>query len=169
MAITLPYEFDTSPVVKLVLRGALGLLAVVIVPGILYSLFVTQDWVAAGQLVLIGALVGYFGTLFGRHLTSATGTITRQFVVVWPVTLYGIRLSGPEGRFSMAQFRAVRVERISPGANIQSRQHERVSLVGRDGTPDILVGRTAYDAGRRLGQELAAALNLEYEEQAAPY
>ena len=169
MAITLPYEFDTTPVAIVILRGVLGLLILVVVPGILYSLFVTHDWEVVAQLVLIGATVAYFGTRFGRHLTSATGTITREVVVVWPVILYGVRLSGPERRFSMAQFRAVRVERISPSANIQSRQRERVSLVGRDGSPDILVARTENHAGRALGQELATALNLEYREEAAPY
>ena len=169
MAITLPYEFDTSPVVKLMLRGVLGLLIIVVVPGILYSLLVTHDWVAVVQLVLIGATVAYFGTLFGRHLTGTNGIITREVVVVWPFTLYGIRLSGPERRFSRAQFRAVRVESISPSASIQSGQHERISLVGRDGAPDILVARTQNYAGRVLGKELAAALDLEFEEQAAPY
>jgi hypothetical protein len=169
VAVTLPYEFDTSPVVKLVLRAVLGLLILVVVPGILYSLFVTHDWVALVQLVLIGATVGYFGMLFGRHLTSTTGIISKEVVVIWPVTVFGIRVSGPEGRFSMAQFRAVRVESISPAASMQSRQHERVSLIGRDGAPDILVARTENHAGKTFGRELASTLDLEYEERTAAY
>ena len=169
MAITLPYEFDTSPVVKIVVRGVLGLLIVVVVPGILYSAFVTHDWVAVAGLGFISVAVGYFGTLFGRHLTSTSGIISKEVVVIWPVTLYGLRLSGPEGRFSMAQFRAVRVESISTGANAQSGQHERVYLVGRSGAPDILVARTENYAGKTLGRDLAAALDIEYEERAAPY
>ena len=169
MPITLPYQFDTSPVVRLILHGVFGLLAVIVVPGILYSLFVSHDLVVALQLGIIGGAVGYFGRVFGRHLTSAAGAISKEVVVVWPVTLYGMRLSAPEGRFSMAQFRAVRVERISPSGSGQSRQHERVSLVGRDGAPDILVARTENDAGRRLGKELATTLDLEYEEQTAAY
>ena len=169
MSITLPYQFDTSPVVRLLLHGVFALLALVVVPGILYSVFVTHDLVVALQLGLIGGAVGYFGRLFGRHLTSAAGAITKEVVVVWPVTLYGFRLSAPEGRFSMAQFRAIRVERISPAGSVQSGRHERVSLVGRNGAPDILVARTENDSGRRLGKELATALDLEYEEQTAPY
>jgi hypothetical protein len=52
---------------------------------------------------------------------------------------------------------------------VQGGPHERVSLVGKSGTPDILVARTDRDAGRTLGNELATALKLPYQEQAAPY
>jgi len=44
-----------------------------------------------------------------------------------------------------------------------------VFLVGRDSTPDILVARTHLDAGRTLGNELATALKLPYQEQDFPY
>ena len=169
MSVTLPYEFDTSPVVKIILRGVLGLLILVVVPGILYSLFVSHDWAVAAQLGSIGAVVAYFGTIFGRNLTSSTGIISKEVVVIWPVTIFGIRMSGPEGRYSMAQFRAVRVESISAGGSTQVRQHERVSLVGRDGAPTILVARTENHAGNALGRALAAALDLDYEEKTAPY
>jgi hypothetical protein len=167
VSVTLPYEFDTSPVVKIILRGVLGLLFLVVIPGILYSVFFTHDWAVVVELGFIGAVVVYVGTLFGRNLTSTTGIISKEVVVIWPVTIFGIRLSGPEGRYSIAQFRVVRVESISAAAS--TRQHERVSLVGGDGAPNILVARTENHAGKALGRSLASALDLEYEEKVAPY
>jgi hypothetical protein len=172
MAITLPYEFDTSGVVKLILRGVLGLLLVVLL-GILYSLLVSHSSAAAIQLLLIAALVAYFGRLFLRHLTGVLGTITADTVVVQPGELIGIRLAGPAGKFPISRFQAVRVERIPNPVGIpietQIQPHERVCLIGKNGTPDILIARTHRDAGRTLGNELAAALKLPYQEQHLPY
>jgi hypothetical protein len=169
MAVTLPYEFDTSGVVKVILRGVLGLLFVVVVPGIIYSLFVSHRAAAAVQLLLVAAVITYFARLFLRNLTGSRGTITADAVVVQPGRLYGIRLAGPAGRFPMRQFAAVRVERIPAPVGVQGRRHERVCLVGKDGTPDILIARTALEAGRTLGDEIARVLNLPYEEQLVPY
>lgn len=171
MALTLPYEFDTTGVVKLILRGVLGLLAVVIVPGILYSLFVSHSTAATVQLLLIGGVVTVFGLVFFRNLTGSRGIITPDAVVVQPSRLYGIRLAGPAaGTFPMKQFKAVRVERIfGPLRTAQApRWHERVSLLGKAGTPDIVIARTALDAGIAMGHELAAVLNLPYLEEVVP-
>jgi hypothetical protein len=169
MAVTLPYEFDTSGIVKVILRGVLGLLFVVVVPGIIYSLFISHRTAAAIQLLLIAAIIMYFGRLFLRNLVGSRGTITADAVEVQPGRLYGIRFAGPAGRFPMQQFAGVRVERISAPIGVQGRAHERVSLVGKDRTPDILIARTALDTGRTLGEEIARVLNLPYEEQFAPY
>jgi hypothetical protein len=173
MAITLPYAFDTSGVVKLILRGVLGLLLVVLL-GILYSLLVSHSIAAAVQLLLVAALIVFFGRLFYRNLIGSRGTISADAVVVEPDQVFGVRLPGPVGRFSIGQFDAMRVDRIRTpsivdGMIIQAGPHERVSLVGKSGTPDILVARTADGAGRALGNELAAALKLPYQEQLAPY
>ena len=172
MAITLPYEFDTSRVIKLILRGVLGLLLVLLV-GIFYSLLVSHSTVAIIQLLLIAAIATYFGSLFHRNLTGSLGTITADAVVVQPGLLYGIRLAGPAGRFPISQFQAVRVERIPNPIgipiNTQIQPHERVCLVGKKGTPDVLIARTDRDAGRTLGNELASAMKLPYEEQVLPY
>lgn len=133
MAITLPYAFDTSGVVKLILRGVLGLLLVVLV-GVLYSLLVSHSIAAAMQLLLVAAVATYFGSLFLRNLTGSLGTITADAVVVQPGRLYGIRLAGRAGRFPISQFQAVRVERITNPLGIQIRPHERAYLVGKNGT-----------------------------------
>jgi len=171
LALKLPYEFDTTGVVKVVLGGTLGLLAVVIVPGILYSLFVSHSTAASVQLLLIGGVTAIFGRVLLRNLTGARGSITPEAVVVEPSRLYGIRLPGQSGTFPMEQFKAVRVERIfGPLRTAQApRWHERVCLMGKPGTPDILVARTALDAGIAMGHGLATALNLPYVEEVAPY
>lgn len=173
MAAMLPYEFDTSAVVKLILRGVLILLAVVLM-GILYSLLVSHSLAAAIQLVVIIAMLTFFGRLLLKNLTCSAGTITDDAVVVEPIRLYGIRLACPAGRFPIRQFEAVRVERVTApmivdGMIAQRGPYERVCLVGRVDTPEILIARSELDAGRRLGIELAAALKLPYQEQVVPY
>jgi hypothetical protein len=169
MSITLPYRFDTSPVVKLILRGVLGLLILVIVPGIGYSLLLSHDRAAAVHLLVTGAIVMYFGRIFIKNLEATSGTITADHVVVEPGTLYGTSLRGPRGRFPIQHFSAVRVQRIPPSGDVQQGAHERVILSGKAGTPDILVARTSGDAGRALGRDLSTALGLQYVEEVAPY
>jgi hypothetical protein len=154
------------------MRGLLGLLAVVLV-GILYSLLVSHDRTAALALLLCAAILGYFGRLFLRNLIGSAGLITADSVRVDSPRVLGFRLAGPAGRFPISQFSAVRVERVTNPVGIpletQIGPHERVYLVGKAGTPDILVARTASDVGRTLGKELAIALKLPSQEQLAPY
>lgn len=172
MALTLPYEFDTTGVVKAILTGVLGLLVGVIVPGILYSLFVSHSTAAAVQLLLIGSVTALFGWIFFKGLTGSKGVITPDAVVLQPSELYGIRLAGPAvGTFPLKQFKALQVKRIfGPllGPPQSLGWHERVSLLGKAGTPDILIARTARDAGIAMGHELAAALNLPYLQEVVP-
>ena len=169
MAVTLPYEFDTSGVVRTILRGVLGLLGLVVVPGILYSLFVSQSTPAAMQLMLAALVIVYFGRLFLGHLIGSHGIVTADAVVVERARLYGFRLAGPEGRFPVGQFEAVRVEHAPAPIGAQGGPHDRVSLAGKSGTPDILIARTAPDRGLTLGAELAAALGLPCQERNVPY
>jgi hypothetical protein len=170
MPVTLPYEFDTTGSIKLILGGVLGLVIIVVVPGILYSLFISHRIAAVIQLLLIGTFLGWFGWVVVRNLSASVGTITREAVLIQPAHLYGIRFPGPAGRFPLEQFRAVRVERIfGPLATASApRWHERVSLLGTAGGPDILIARTELDAGIILGRELATVLGLAYQEQVAP-
>jgi hypothetical protein len=166
---TLPYQFDSSGVVSTILRGVLALLVLVVVPGIVYSLFVSHSTAAAVQLLLIAAVIAWFGKLFLGNLTGSRGTITGDAVVVERVRLYGIRLAGPEGRFTVGQFEAVRVEQSSGPMGVEGRPHARVCLAGKDGIPDILIARTTPEAGRTLGGELAAALGMPCREEQVPY
>jgi hypothetical protein len=169
MTVTLPYEFDTSRVVEGVLKGAVAVLAAVVVPGILYSRFVSHSTAAAIQLLLIGALVIYFGMLVFRNLPGSRGAITATSIDVQPGRLLGFRMAGPMGTFAPERFRVVRVERIFGPIGALARWHERVWLVGRPGAPDILIARTARDAGMVIGHELATLLGLPYEDEAVPH
>ena len=83
--------------------------------------------------------------------------------------MFGVRLTGPEGSFPIDQFTSVLVERISPPVDAYGGPHTRISLVGKETTPTILVGRMGADAGRALGRELATVLNLPLDETSAPY
>lgn len=171
MTVSLPYQFDTTGVVKLILRGVLGLLGIVVVPGILCSLLISHRPAAAIQLLLVGGFLAWFGRVVAKHLTGSVGTITAEAVVVEPTRLYGMQLPGPVGRFPLQQFTAVRVDRIFGPLNTAQlpRWHERVYLVGSTGTPDILIARTDLEAGLPLGRGLASLLGLTYQEQVAPY
>jgi hypothetical protein len=168
---TLPYEFDTSSVVRTIGRGVVGFF-LLILAGLFYSVLISHDSSAALGLLLVLAIAGYFGRLFLRNLTGSVGTITREVVTVQPGRVCGLRMASPAGTFPLGQFKAVCVERISAGGepiDAQRGAHERVSLVGLSGTPTILVARTDADAGRALGRELATELTLPYQEQLAPY
>jgi hypothetical protein len=170
MPIPLPYPFDSTGVVKLILRGVLGLLAIVVVPGILYSLLISHRVAAAIQLLLVGAFMAGFGAVVFKNLTGSVGTITPDAVVLEPARVLGVQLPGPSGRFPIRQFTSVRVERIfGPLGTAQGPHwHERIYLAGSAGTPDILIARTELEAGIPLGRELASTLGLPYQEMEVP-
>jgi hypothetical protein len=54
------------------------------------------------------------------------------------------------------------------GTGAQGGPHELVWLVGKPGTPDIVLALTEDRAGQAVGRELAALLALEVEEVGAP-
>jgi hypothetical protein len=170
VAVTLPFEFDTTPVVKVILRGVLGFAVLIVVPGILYSLLVSHSLGATVAMLLVGAITAYFGRLFFLHLSGSAGIITNEGVEVHPSTLHGIPLPGPAGRFRMTQFSAIRVDRaFGPMDTMQAPGwYERVWIVGSPGTPSILIARTDRGTGITLGKELARALRLAYEEATVP-
>ena len=167
MGVTLPFEFDTSDVVTTILRGVLGLLFVV-VAGAAYSLVARKPAAGLG-LLMVAAIIVYFGRLFLANLTASRGIITANAVIVRPVRLYGIRLSGVEGNFPIDRFKAVRVERASPPVEGHGGPHARVYLVGKDPTPDVLVARAVVEEGRMMGRSLATVLALPLEEPSVPY
>ena len=165
---TLPFHFDTAAVVTLIVQGIAALLCVLAI-GVLYRVFVSRSLATAAGLLVIGAGVLWFGRIVLGNLEGTRGVITRDAVVVQPGGVYGFRMAGPAGTFPLRLFKAVRVERVMPSADMHSRGHERVLLVGKEGTPEILLVTTDLDAGRALGRDLAAALSLPFEERPAPY
>jgi hypothetical protein len=99
MPVTLPYQFDTSGTIKLILGGVPGLLVLVVVPGILYSLFISHSIAAAVQLVLAGTFAAWFGRVVVRNLPASVGTITAEAVVVHPARLTGSTFRVRRGNF----------------------------------------------------------------------
>ncbi|MGH7471260.1 MAG: hypothetical protein ACRENP_25200 [Longimicrobiales bacterium] len=77
MALTLPYEFDSSAVVKVILKLVLGLLAVAII-GIAYTLLISHNLLGASLLLLVAVFVTGFARLVLRHLAAAQGTIRAE-------------------------------------------------------------------------------------------
>jgi hypothetical protein len=167
--ITLPYEFDTSSVWRTILKGAFALNAFLVV-SILYTL-VSRPWTTAIGLLLIELLVFAFTRVFIGFQEGSVGVLTRDRIVIEPNVLLGIVLPGPKGAYELGRFSAVRVElRSGPiGPGVQGGgPNEVVWLAGRPGTPDIALARTDDRAGRALGQELGALLELPVEEVGAP-
>jgi len=166
--ITLPYQFDTSGVWRTILKGAFALNAFLVI-SILYSL-VARPWTTAMGLLLSELLVFAYTRVFVRFQEGSVGILTRDRIVVEPNVLLGIVLPGPNGAYELDRFSAVRVElRSGPiGPGVQGGPNEVVWLVGRPGTPDIALARTDDRAGRAVGRELGALLELPVEEVGAP-
>ena len=135
--------------------------------GLLYSIAVAGDVTAAFGMAAIALVAGYFGWLTARTMLASRGTIDADRVVVRPVRVWGVRLRGPAGTFSRRQFKAVRVEQVAEPIPALGNRQERVSLIGREGTPDILVARSGRGAGVTLGRALAGALRLPMEHPAS--
>lgn len=167
MAVTLPYNFDTSSIWQSILKKGSWLVGV-IAAGILYSLAL-RHFGAALHLTLSGALLLWFGWLFFKHSDGSIGTITKDSVEVLPGKLYGYPLPGPSGKFSLRRFTSVRVEHVSAPIDPEVRggPHQRVYLIGDSETPSILIARA--DEHSQMGQEIAGVLSLHCEETSAPY
>ncbi|SRR5258708_27525059 len=168
MAMTLPYEFDTSDVWRMILKGAFGL-TLLIALSLLYTL-ASRQWAAAAPLALSTAMLFYFTRLFLRYQTGSAGTLSADRIVIQPNRLLWFSLPGPVGTYTLNRFAAVRVEfRMGPvRADVQGGPNEVVWLVGRPGTPNIALARTKDGAGRVVGRELGALLDLPVEEVGAP-
>lgn len=170
MAITLPYQFDTSNIWRTILKGAFGLNAVLVF-GIFYTLLVRREWGTSLGLALCELVVFGFTRLFVRYQEGSVGTLTSDRVVIAPNVLLGIALPGPKGTYALDRFSAVRVEFRSGAVSTSPNAggpHEVVWLAGRPGTPDIALALTENGAGGALGREFGALLKLPVEEVGAP-
>jgi hypothetical protein len=160
-------EFDSGGVGVGVMRGVVALLLVVVAPGVIYLLSVRRDVRGAAALVFAGGIALYFGRAFLRHFEVARGTITAATVVARPVHVFGLRLAGPEGSFSRDAFEIVRLERLSAEASEQPQA--RVRLIGRPGTPAILLARASAAEAERFAGDTATLLGLPLEDVRAAY
>jgi hypothetical protein len=167
--VTLPYAFDTSGTVGVILRGVVALLLGVVVPGIVFVALVRQNVAETGALVFIGIFVIVLGRLVLGQLEGTKGIVSADAVTVEPASLFGMRMAGPSGRFPVNRFERVRVERVPDSGTVQTVAHERVKLIGMEGTPDVLIARTTHGEGKSVERELAAALRLPYENRLEAY
>jgi len=168
MTVRVPFEFDTSETPTLIMRGMAGVF-VVELAGAAFTMFVNRNPAGAGALLVSAAMTIFFGRLFLTKLEGSAGRIANDEVTVERARVLGLALAGEDGRFPIRQFKAVRVERMPPPSDAQGGPHERVRLIGIDGTPDILIARTQRGAGVTLARELAGELKLAFEEVSAPY
>jgi len=169
-AIALPYRFDTRSVWHMILKGALGLNAL-----LLFSLLiaiVARPWSVALGLLVAELMVLWFTRIFINHQEGSAGTLTIDRIEVEPNAIFGIALPGPLGTYTLDRFSAVRVEyRSAPiiqDTPSNAGPHEIVWLVGRPGTPDVALVRTSDREGREVGRHLGALLRLPVEETGAP-
>jgi hypothetical protein len=102
---------------------------------------------------------------------GSIGTLSSDRVVIVPNILLGIALPGPTGTYTLDRFSAVRVE-FRSGAGMpdvkNTGPHELVWLVGKPGTPDVVLARTDDRAGVAVGRELGILLEMPVEETGAP-
>jgi hypothetical protein len=168
MALALPYEFDTSDVWRMILKGTFAL-TLLISLALVYTL-ISRQWAAAVPLALSSAVLFFFARVFFRFQTGSAGVVSADRVVVQPNRLLWFSLPGPVGTYMLDRFSAVRVA-FSMGPiqpDVQGGPNEVVWLAGRPGTPDIAIARTQDGAGRDFGRELGALLDLPVEEVGAP-
>jgi hypothetical protein len=163
----LPFRFDTAGVVTTIVRGVAGLVAILAGGGV-YTIVVRRQAASAAALLAIGGGLVWIGRAVLANIEGTRGVITRESVSVHPGGVYGMRMAGPAGTFPLTMIKEVRVDRVLPGENMQSSGYERVLLVRKQGTPDILIAREDLDIGRTLGRNLAEALGLPFDERLAP-
>jgi hypothetical protein len=166
--ITLPYRFDTSSVWHTIIKGALGLNALLIASFALAAL--TRQWPAALGLLVCEFIVLAVTRLVWRLQEGSVGTLWSDRVEIESNVLFGLPLPGPQGRYALDRFATIRVE-FRPGptqAGVQGGPNEVVWLMGKADTPGIALARTSNGAGRAVGQQFAALLKLPVEEVGAP-
>ena len=167
--VQLPWSFDTTSVWHTILKGAFGLNALLAL-GLVVKLL-SRRWLDAAGLCVAEALVAGFTVVFIRHQEGSRGTLFRDRVTVEPNAVLGVPLPGPRGSHPLTQFRGVEVEfragRPSTDPNAAG-PHELVWLMGRSGTPNIVLARTRDGAGRALGQEMGTVLALPVSETNPP-
>ena len=163
MPFPLPHDFDTRRETRLMLKGVLVLLAVMLLAG-LVMLVARHDLRGAAGTLLFDAVLVAFAVVLLRALPGAEGRITQDGVEARARRVWGIALPGPVGTFARDDFRAVRVERVLASGNGTSLHLlERVMLAGKPGTPDVRVLSGRVDGDASPGEALAAALQLPCE------
>jgi len=167
--IALPYRFDTTSVWHTILKGAFGMNALLVLC-ILFTVLGSHEVPKAIGLVVMELVVLYFTRVFLRFQEGSVGTLSSDRVEIEPNVVLGVPLPGPKGTYMLERFSAVRVEfrpgPISPG--VRGGPNELIWLVGRPGTPNVVLARTEDRAGGAVGQAFGALLRLPAEEVGKP-
>jgi hypothetical protein len=163
-AFALPFDFDTHRETRLVLKGVIGLLVLMLVFAMV-MLFARHDVRGAAGTLLIDAVLLGFGHVVRVRMTGAEGRVTRDAVQLRAGRVWGIALPGPVGTFALHDFRAVQVRYHLDTLNdaAPSTRFEHVTLLGRHGTPDVCVLRAPRVRGASRGEALAEVLGLPCE------
>jgi hypothetical protein len=167
--IQLPWSFDTTSIWHTILKGVFGLNALLVL-GLVVKLL-SRRWLDAAGVGVAEAMVAGFTVIFIRYQEGSCGTLFRDRVTVEPNAVLGVPLPGPRGSYALDRFRGVGVEfrsgRPTTDANAAG-PHELVWLMGRPGTPNLVLARTQNRAGGALGHEVGAVLGLPVSEINAP-
>lgn len=167
MIIAVPYRFDTTDMLRNVLRAIVGLHVVAIFPGVLYSLFVQHKPGAAIGLLVISGISLFLGRRVLK-MRASVGIINKNFVVLQKAKQFGITLTGTTGTYPIEDFSSVCVEIVSGviySTTPDVPTFTRISLIGKVGIPAIVVERRPFPEGKDFGTALAATLSLPYQEK----
>lgn len=171
MIVTVPYRFDTTRTLRNVLRAMVGLHVVVILPSMLYATFVQHNLLGAIGLLLISGIALYLGKRILK-MRAFVGVINKNSVVLQEAKQFGVALTGPAGTYPIENFSSVLVEFVSGvgyGESPDGPPFTRVSLIGKTGTPAIVVECSPFPEGKNFGAALATTLDLPYQEKLAPH
>jgi hypothetical protein len=166
--ISLPYRFDTSCVWHTIIKGALGVNALLLASFAFVAF--ARPWPLTLGLAVSELMVLTITRLIWRLQEGSVGTLWSDRVEVESNLLFGLPLPGPEGSYTLDRFATIRVEfrngPIQPG--VQGGPNEIVWLVGKADIPNIALARTDNGAGRAVARQFSTLLKLPVEEVGAP-
>ena len=168
--LTLPYDFDTTVVwqriVKITAALVVALLASIIAAAAL------GHWGAVAGIAIAVAILAWLANLvrgFPGMSFGAAGRLTADAIETCPVSVWGLALRVPVGRYPISQFSAVRVVQQIIFIVPNSRSNEDIGgvrLVGRDGTPDVEIMSGPISDARSIAADVASKLGLGVERTA---
>jgi hypothetical protein len=171
MIVTVPYKFDTTRTLRNVVRAMVGLHVVVILPGMLYAMFGQHNLWGAIGLLLISGIALYLGKQILK-MRAFVGIINKNAIVLQEAKQFGVALTGPAETYPIEHFSSVLVEIVSGvgyGEPPDGPTFTRISLIGKSGTPAIVVECRPFPEGKDFGAALATTLGLPYQEKLAPH
>jgi hypothetical protein len=158
---SLPYVFDTTRTGRILCTVLLAS-AFFILPllsALLYFALEKQDVLVCLAPVFVGLLDIPVALFLFKKLGGVQGSISSREVIVKADNFLGISSGAPSGSFGLNQFQCLRL------TNAQSREYSlyKLSLIGRDNTPNIQFYCAPQDRAQIFAADLAAAINIPLE------